>query len=1282
MAVATKAAVAGGAGLVLVVVIVVIVVVLLQLQKQTPAPTAPVVQAPALSPAPSPTPTPAPTPAPSPTPVPVYSGPQSSLSVAGPAPAPIIQQIGLTAPPAEQGQVAALLDSLPDILTSIVLGLAVEALLRADVIAFKIATRMRMTPAIALELKAARARVAAKTFSGRMSKAFGRMGTLARAKMGMRWGKTATQLGETVDSSTARLIAEAAQANIDNGARLAATRIAERQAAGATLKSVSFAFDAAAIVGLALDMTNTGNYTELMSTSDMRTMKIANESQVVNTTIACSTWPLGAGCPQTASPAPAPAPAPGPAPPPRAGRYPMFVGPLDEWDADVLDLAISNEFVKIFTSSDPPQSVKYLIADVSSRISSDLEVDTISDTLFIMLCNQYLTSTELDNIHNLALDNICTSEGGVGFVPGNGYDKMCSYKTMDDCHAAFPWPPPDNDDRDMTYTEWRTKPWFSSGDWTNTITQANIPPNGACIAADPSIHQLCDEEIATGTGRARNQYVRETGECVNTRDVCRVKGVSYRDSDPPTCYVAEGQELAELLFGSTIVRFLMSNGKLSLDPDLITTVVTVTIPPVNSGNSTVDTAVNTVSSGLASAAAEIANAGIIAANEIQAGLVDAANDAVNIAADVVRELIPVVVEITEFVMDFDRGPLVVTDPITAEVTVNVPTVSTGSAPVDEAVNTVSSGLASAAAEISNAGIDAANALQTGGATAVNTVVDFAADVVAGTVVVVLPALADVGTQVAVYSAGTQGSTLAAALSGSAAGLTEGGYADLSNLLNMVTAPLISRPQPWDHPATPKPPGVSDAILPTVTPASGGVCPSGSTNGYDVGGYDSLSCLSCPPGYTLSGGNGDAVWCYKCPPNSNWVNSTVGCSSTLRSPTVTPASGSNYVNGRCPAGATNIGEDYSRPCVSCPAGSTLKMRGNSAECRSCEAGYSLSSDGSSCVPNPTTCPANQYLSGSQCVGCPVGTAKATTGTSQSECIPTTCPANQYLSGSQCVACPTNTSKATTGTSRSECIPTTCPANQYLSGSQCVACPTNTSKATTGTSRSECIALSCPVNQYVSNHQCVNCPSGQVSAGGSASSCISCNNGQYVYNNQCVTCPDGKGVVNNVCTPCPAGEAGTRGICIQCYPGTYTDTTGQTSCKACAGGTYSSSRGATSCTACPAGKYSVVGNTSCSYCPVDTYSTGSASSCTACPTGTNSPSKSTSASACVAPPVVPKTPTCPNGGTLGTTPLGESRCIQSVGSRLSGARCPTTPTGYWTQYLVGQNSVFCKGAVVYI
>ena len=399
--------------------------------------------------------------------------------------------------------------------------------------------------------------------------------------------------------------------------------------------AVSSVFDVAAIAGLALDMTNTGNYTELVSTGDMRNMKAANDSEVVNTTIACSTWPLSAGCPQ--SPSPAPAPAPGPAPPPPAphqGRYPMFVGPLDAWDADTLDLALSNDFVRLFTSSDPPQSVKNLIADVSSRISTDLGVDTISDTLFIMLCNQYLTSTELENIHNLSFDNICASEGGVGFMPGNGYEKACSYATKDTCHAAFPWPPPNSDNQDLTYTEWRAKPWFSQ--W-NTITPENIPATGACIAADPSIHQMCDEEIGTASGRAKNQYIRETGECVNTRDVCRIKGVSYRDSDPPTCYITEGQNIAELLFGSTIVRFIISGGKLSLDPDLITTVVSVTIPSVNSGNSTVDTAVNTVSSGLASAASEIANAGITAANAIQSGLVLVTNETVNAVATIIRD---------------------------------------------------------------------------------------------------------------------------------------------------------------------------------------------------------------------------------------------------------------------------------------------------------------------------------------------------------------------------------------------------------------------------------------------------------------------------------------------------------------------------------------------------------------------------------------------------------------------------------------------------------------------
>lgn len=623
MAAASKAAVTGGVALLVIAVIVIIVVVVLQLQKQTPS-SVPVVQAPEPpAPVPSPGPAPAPEPTPGPTPAP---GPQSSLSVAGPAQAPAIQQIGLAAPPPPPSQTQQLLDTLPTILTGVALGLAVEAVLHADVIALKIWTRANMTPALRAELKLARERVASRTITGRMSKAFSRMGMMARTKMGLRWGKTAAQSGETVATTKARSASEAAALSADDGARIMAEEIAEREARRGAMWAVSSVFDAAAIVGLALDMKNVGNYTELVSTSDMRTMKTAIDSEVVNTTIACSTEPLGIACPQTPSPAPAPAPAPGPAPPPREGRYPMFVGPLDSYSLSLIESAISDEFARMFTSQNPPQSIKDLIAAVSSRISSDLGVDTIENDVFQLLWNQYLTPVELENLHGMAFDNVCASEGGVSFLPGNGYDKACSYKTMEACHDAFPWPPPNSDNQDLTYTEWRAKSWFSQ--W-NTITPDNIPSAGACIAADPSIHQMCDEEIGTASGRATNRYIRETGECVNTRDVCRIKGVSYRDSDPPTCYVSEGQNIAELIFGTTLVRFFISGGKLSIHPDPITTVVTVSIPPANSGNSTVDVAVNTVSAGLSSAASTIANGAITAANAIQTGVIDFVNGVVN-----------------------------------------------------------------------------------------------------------------------------------------------------------------------------------------------------------------------------------------------------------------------------------------------------------------------------------------------------------------------------------------------------------------------------------------------------------------------------------------------------------------------------------------------------------------------------------------------------------------------------------------------------------------------------
>ena len=1174
---APKAAVIGGGGAVValvITIIVVIVVVLLQSQKQTPqtpTPAAPITQAP--SPAPGPVPSPMPVPEPTPSPSPVYAGPQSSLSVGAP-PAPAIQQIGLAAAPATQGQVATLIDILPDLLTGIGIGLAVEAVLHLDVIALKIVTRMMRTPALKAELKLARAAVAERTLTGRMSKAFGRMGVLARAKMGLRWGRTAAQSGETAATSKLRAAAEAASLSADNGARLMAEEIAQREAKGAALSSIANVFDAAAIVGLALDMTNTGNYSQLVSTEDLRNMKAANDSEVVNTTIACSTWPLSAGCPQ--SPSPAPAPAPGPAPPPPAphqGRYPMFVGPLDAWAADTLDLAISNEFVRVFTSENPPQSVKDLIADVSSRISTDLGVDTISDTLFIMLCNQYLTPIELENIHNLAFDNICVTEGGASFMPGNGYDRVCSYKTKDACHAASQWPLPSDDSKDITYTEWRAKPWFSQ--W-NTIEPTNIPTDGACISADPSIHQMCDEEIGTASGRATNRYIRETGECVNTRDVCRIKGVSYRDSDPPTCYVTEGQNIAELLFGSTIVRFFISGGKLKLHPDLITTVVTVTIPPANSGNSTVDTAVNTVSSGLASASSEIANAGITAANAIQTGVLQTVNDVVNSAVAGVNAIISGVT--------------------------NMPSASAASAGL---LNPNTSGLVCTDGKVKVSAGPGLEACCFPGQSIVNGIC-------------ACPPDKPLKNNICTPCDESKGEFL---YNGECITKSQCPVCSLNQVVTGTpkSCECVCPDGKFKFQGAPRENGVD--YYPTDIPL--GKCISQSECPYKPSGFgftEMDSCkLGCPSGktyidgtefyyppvgtitYGVSGGSAPAG-CYtdinekkqKAIDDFNtrnaqgqltaWQNRAAlkvcpaGQEGAL-DPSITPVQGS-WRDVICRPCSDNSYKDTNMAgsCTPCPLGGSTGKTGSttSTDCRTCPSGqvWNLNTNSCKCFGSLQIFNSDKTA----CVDCPAGQKPNAAGT-VCEAI---CPAGQIFQGwSGCQPCPIDKiSNPHTNTCDS------CPSGKIVNKT------TNT-------------CYSCTGKQYLNtvSKVCVDCPTNQV-PNSDHTTCVSCPSGQFINKNgyDCVSCPTGQvySADRDGCVGCEANMTfdSSIGGCNRCLAGQIPNIN-RIGCVACPSGQYVSPSGET-CEYCPAGQIWNGTLNWCEYCPINTYNTDG-KTCLPCPSG---------------------------------------------------------------------------------
>jgi hypothetical protein len=167
-------------------------------------------------------------------------------------------------------------------------------------------------------------------------------------------------------------------------------------------------------------------------------------------------------------------------------------------------------------------------------------------------------------------------------------------------------------------------------------------------------------------------------------------------------------------------------------------------------------------------------------------------------------------------------------------------------------------------------------------------------------------------------------------------------------------------QPWQHAATPTPPGVQTASLPVQTSTVSGsqACPAGSVNSGIgcLNGYCGANtpCLTCPAGQTLSSDN---MWCYTCPTGSSWQGSTAGCVSSSRpftvtnaaasEPTVTWPSGTPYsgvATLTCPSGY--IKGDYY--CYGCPTGQ-VAFTDESANyrCKSCPSGYTLSSDKSYC-----------------------------------------------------------------------------------------------------------------------------------------------------------------------------------------------------------------------------------------------------------------------------------------------------------------------------------------------
>ena len=513
------------------------------------------------------------------------------------------------------------------------------------------------------------------------------------------------------------------------------------------------------------------------------------------------------------------------------GFYPAYWGPLDEMGdtvnsdgLDVFDVVVEERMFEMLMADEPDPFIVKLLDNVARQYGvSSTDVEQLIGASML----SDMTQDDYWGLYDRAFDSICIDNGGVLVDTGiAGRPKQCSHTSETACHAKSPWTEGQgivaNDDQNITYTEWRDRDFFNKN-----YNPASVPAGatGACIIQDPSRHEMCSsEEICMKSGTAtncgKNTYVRNRGICKNTRDLCQKAGVSY----------------------CTNMR-----------------------QPGGSGDN--------CPTALDGHQADLGNyASILLPNETLPSCYKNIND--NWAEFFLGSTIYRYFKSGAYISD----------------TAALLTSQTGSQGVD-ALMTYTTGADQGLSQLGQAQDLVAQGQ------AQQSYVQQAACLMNG----------------GKYTGGKcytcpSGQTLSAVETCSADECVITGY-------NCVTAPPPPPPpppptpaqtsrcqtgwrylsdnldgsaiclqnRPWEHSATPTPPGVSVASIPTATVTgvwNSPLCPTGKTlselscsTSFGFTSCSDQNCLSCPSGQTLSS---DRAWCYTCQPGKTWRDSTTGC----------------------------------------------------------------------------------------------------------------------------------------------------------------------------------------------------------------------------------------------------------------------------------------------------------------------------------------------------------------------------------------------------------------------
>jgi hypothetical protein len=216
------------------------------------------------------------------------------------------------------------------------------------------------------------------------------------------------------------------------------------------------------------------------------------------------------------------------------GVWPSVVGPLDALDSAETTSRTTTEVQKILSAdTDEPHP---LVQPMLRKIAEDAKSGKFKpeDAEDDAKLAPYIALIDMDQVHAEAEQRVCSAAGGRMVDVGNGAGPQCSYPTEAACAGSFPWPMPEGSTQ--TYAEYRR-------DLANGA--------GACVVASYALRQTCEGiEVP---------YDTATGTCKIDAEYCMRKGANWA-INPKTnqmdCVIDKGQDIAEIMFGTTVVRGL------------------------------------------------------------------------------------------------------------------------------------------------------------------------------------------------------------------------------------------------------------------------------------------------------------------------------------------------------------------------------------------------------------------------------------------------------------------------------------------------------------------------------------------------------------------------------------------------------------------------------------------------------------------------------------------------------------------------------------------------------